>query len=208
MTTADHDRAAAAAMLRAVADLIETRPDIPEPGSDISFYVHGEAAAAAMAAIAAALPCQWRAEISRRILRLISSSRDQPQRAARVAVPAQRLPVGERDPGNAGHHQRARRRRLYPGRGQDGHRVAARRGPSRARRDRPGRRGGVMNPRLWVLIAALAVIARARVAVLPGWVVPLPALILAAEMTACAAFIAWLVRRAARPAPAPAGVPS
>ena len=65
MTTADNTRTAAAAMLRAVADLIESRPDIPEPGSDISFYVHGDDAPAAMAAIAAALPGQWRAEISR-----------------------------------------------------------------------------------------------------------------------------------------------
>ena len=63
MTTTD--RTAAAAMLRAVADLIEARPDIPEPGSDISFYVHGDDAPAAMAAIAAAMPCTWRAEISR-----------------------------------------------------------------------------------------------------------------------------------------------
>jgi hypothetical protein len=61
-----------------------------------------------------------------------------------------------------------------------------------------------MNPKLWVLIVALAVIARARVAVLPGWVVPLPVLVLAAEMTACAAFVAWLVHRAHRPAPSPA----
>ena len=61
-----------------------------------------------------------------------------------------------------------------------------------------------MHPKLWVLIVALAVIARARVAVLPGWVVPLPALILAAEITACAALIAWLACRARRPAPAPA----
>ena len=65
-----------------------------------------------------------------------------------------------------------------------------------------------MHPKLWVLIVALAVIARARVAVLPGWVVPLPVLVLAAEMTACAAFVAWLVCRAHRPAPAPDGAPS
>ena len=67
-----------------------------------------------------------------------------------------------------------------------------------------------MNPKLWVLIVALAVIARARVAVLPGWVVPLPVLVLAAEITACAALVAWLVHRAHRPAPspAPAGGPS
>ena len=60
-----------------------------------------------------------------------------------------------------------------------------------------------MNPKLWVLIVALAVIARARVAVLPGWVVPLPVLVLIAELTACAAFVAWLVYRAHRPAPSP-----
>jgi hypothetical protein len=65
MMTAETDRMAAAAMLRAVADLIESRPDIPEPGSDISFYVHGAGTPATMAAIAAALPCQWRAEIRR-----------------------------------------------------------------------------------------------------------------------------------------------
>jgi hypothetical protein len=62
---ADTTRGGAATTLRAVADLIESRPDIPVPGSDISFYVHGDGAPAAMAAIAAALPCQWRAEISR-----------------------------------------------------------------------------------------------------------------------------------------------
>ena len=61
--------------------------------------------------------------------------------------------------------------------------------------------------KLCILAVALAIIARARVAILPGWVVPLPVLVLAAEITACAAFIAWLVHRA-RPAPAPAGAPS
>jgi len=68
MTTtlpADPARTAAAAILRAVADLIETRPDIPEPRSRISFYLYGEDAPAGMAAIAAALPCQWRASIRR-----------------------------------------------------------------------------------------------------------------------------------------------
>ncbi len=65
MTTTDDTRTAAAAILRAVADLIESRLDIPEPGTDISFYVHGDDAPATMAAIAAALPGQWRAEISR-----------------------------------------------------------------------------------------------------------------------------------------------
>ena len=58
-------RADAAAILRAVADLIQAREDIPVPGGDISFYLHGEDAPAAMAAIAAALPCRWQAEISR-----------------------------------------------------------------------------------------------------------------------------------------------
>ena len=64
-TTADVTRADAAAILRAVADLIETHSDVPVPGSDISFYVRGDDAPATMAAIAAALPCQWQAEISR-----------------------------------------------------------------------------------------------------------------------------------------------
>jgi hypothetical protein len=64
-TTADATRADAAAILRAAADLIETRLDIPVPGTDISFYVRGDDAPAIMAAIAAALPCQWQAEISR-----------------------------------------------------------------------------------------------------------------------------------------------
>jgi len=62
--------------------------------------------------------------------------------------------------------------------------------------------------RLSILLAALAVIARTRVAVLPGWVVPVPALILAAEIIACAAGITWLVlrlRSEARPRTAPAG---
>ena len=65
MTTADPARTDAAAILRAVADLIATRPDIPLPGSDISFYIRGDDAPAAMAAIAAALPCEWQASISR-----------------------------------------------------------------------------------------------------------------------------------------------
>jgi hypothetical protein len=67
-----------------------------------------------------------------------------------------------------------------------------------------------MNPKLWILAVALAVIARARVAVLPGWVVPLPVLLLAAEIAVCATVIAWLVVRARRRAlaPEPAGAPS
>ena len=59
-TTAD-----ATAILRAVADLIEAHPDLPVPGIDISFYVRGDDVPATIATIAAALPCQWRAEISR-----------------------------------------------------------------------------------------------------------------------------------------------
>ena len=43
-----------------------------------------------------------------------------------------------------------------------------------------------MNWKLIVLLALLAVIARARVAVLPGWVVPLPVLIVAALFIVCA----------------------
>jgi hypothetical protein len=65
MTTADTDRTAAAALLRAAADLIEVRADIDLPRGDISFYIRGENVPATMAAIAAALPCDWRAEISR-----------------------------------------------------------------------------------------------------------------------------------------------
>jgi hypothetical protein len=57
--------------------------------------------------------------------------------------------------------------------------------------------------KLCILIAALAIIARARVALLPGWVVPVPVLILAAELTACAALIAWVVHEARHPAPSP-----
>ena len=64
MTTADNTRTAAA-MLRAVADLIESRPDLPEPGADISFYVRGDDVPATMAGIATALPCGWRAEVRR-----------------------------------------------------------------------------------------------------------------------------------------------
>ena len=62
---ADPARTNAAAILRAVADLIETRPDIPVPGASIDFYLTGEDAPATMAAIAAALPCQWRASVNR-----------------------------------------------------------------------------------------------------------------------------------------------
>ena len=59
--------------------------------------------------------------------------------------------------------------------------------------------------KLCILIAAVAVIARARVAVLPGWVVPVPALLVAAELIGCAAFVAWLIHQARRPAAPRAG---
>jgi hypothetical protein len=49
--------------------------------------------------------------------------------------------------------------------------------------------------RLCVLVTALAVIARARVAVLPGWVVPIPVLFLAAALALCAAVVALVVLR-------------
>ena len=59
-------RPAAAAILRAVADLIEARPDIPEPSIRVH-YIFGAAvadAAAVVADVAAALPsCQWRADL-------------------------------------------------------------------------------------------------------------------------------------------------
>jgi hypothetical protein len=63
-TTDPAARAEAAAILRALADLIDSRPDLPLPGTDISFYLHGQAAPATMAAIATALPCPWRVSIS------------------------------------------------------------------------------------------------------------------------------------------------
>jgi hypothetical protein len=68
MTTSatDSTRTITVAILRAVADLIENRPELPEPDCRVSFYVHsGDDTPATMAAIAAALPCGWRARISR-----------------------------------------------------------------------------------------------------------------------------------------------
>lgn len=65
MTTTDPAaRTDAAAILRALADLIDSRPNLPLPGTGISFHLRGEDAAATMAAIATALPCEWRASIS------------------------------------------------------------------------------------------------------------------------------------------------
>jgi hypothetical protein len=45
--------------------------------------------------------------------------------------------------------------------------------------------------RLCIIAAALALIARARVAVLPGWVVPLPVLLTVALFALCATAVAW-----------------
>jgi hypothetical protein len=65
--------------------------------------------------------------------------------------------------------------------------------------------------RLCILAAALALIARARVAVLPGWVVPLPVLLTAALFAVCAVAVAWTVLHTPRvwrtdgTAPDPAG---
>jgi hypothetical protein len=53
--------------------------------------------------------------------------------------------------------------------------------------------------RLCILVAALAVIARARVAVLPGWVVPLPVLLTAALFLVCAAVVARVAVHSPRP---------
>lgn len=63
-----------------------------------------------------------------------------------------------------------------------------------------------MNVKLLILLALLAVIGRARVAVLPGWVVPLPVLIVAALFIACAAVVAWVALHTPRAwvAPGPA----
>jgi hypothetical protein len=60
--------------------------------------------------------------------------------------------------------------------------------------------------RLCILLTALAVIARTRVALLPGWVVPLPALLAAVLALACVTVLALAILRM-RPAPAPAAVP-
>jgi hypothetical protein len=65
-TDSTSTRTTTATILRAVADLIENRPGLPDPDCRISFYVHsGEDTPGTMAAIAAALPCGWHARISR-----------------------------------------------------------------------------------------------------------------------------------------------
>jgi hypothetical protein len=62
--------------------------------------------------------------------------------------------------------------------------------------------------KLMIITAALAVIANARVAVLPGWVVPVPVVFLAVVLAVTGALAALLVLRlriARAPLPAPAG---
>ena len=49
--------------------------------------------------------------------------------------------------------------------------------------------------RLLAVVFALAVIAHARVALLPGWVVPVPAVFLAVTLAATGMFAAWIVLR-------------
>ena len=58
-----------------------------------------------------------------------------------------------------------------------------------------------MTAKLCILAVAVAVIARTRVTLLPGWQVPLAAVLLAATLAACAALTAWLILRARRPVP-------
>lgn len=50
-----------------------------------------------------------------------------------------------------------------------------------------------MTARVLALFVVLALIARVRVAILPGWVVPLPVLIVFAEFVLCATVVAWTV---------------
>jgi hypothetical protein len=61
-----------------------------------------------------------------------------------------------------------------------------------------------MTVKLLILVTALALIVRTRVALLPGWVVPVPALFLAVALTAVGALAALLVLRfRTESAPAP-----
>jgi len=75
------------------------------------------------------------------------------------------------------------------------------------------RPAGIPVTRLCIIAVTLAVIARARVAVLPGWAVPLPVLLLAAVVVVCAAvvaFMAWLMPLTYRtwtPPPSPGSAP-
>jgi hypothetical protein len=59
-------RQEAAAILRAVADMIETRPDLPEPTARITFWVSAHQCGdvpAALAAITSAVPGPWHAAL-------------------------------------------------------------------------------------------------------------------------------------------------
>ncbi|HET9893750.1 MAG TPA: hypothetical protein VFQ44_02340 [Streptosporangiaceae bacterium] len=63
------DRAVAAAVLRAVADLLESRPDLPVPRVDVTYWAwahkHPAGVPQAIAAVAAAIPCpEWATRIS------------------------------------------------------------------------------------------------------------------------------------------------
>lgn len=61
--------------------------------------------------------------------------------------------------------------------------------------------------RLCIIVAALALIARVRVPVLPGWVVPLPVLLTFALFMLCVAVVAWAVLHTPRGWRPPADVP-
>jgi hypothetical protein len=62
------------------------------------------------------------------------------------------------------------------------------------------RRRIVPSTRLLVLLAILVVIARSRVTLVPGWTIPLPALLIFGELLAVAGLVTWLlIRRLGRP---------
>lgn len=66
-----------------------------------------------------------------------------------------------------------------------------------------------MTSKLVILVAALAVIARARVALLPGWVVPVPVVFLAVALAVTVALAALLVLRFhGTPAPSAPAAPT
>jgi hypothetical protein len=62
--------------------------------------------------------------------------------------------------------------------------------------------------KLCIALAALALITRARVALLPGWVVPAPALLLAAMVALCAPLAALVVLRVRADRPRLPAVPA
>lgn len=68
MSAPDEDRRSVlAATLRAVADLIESDPDVPLPKCDFDFYVRGkdESAPAMVAKVTAMFPGPWKPELRR-----------------------------------------------------------------------------------------------------------------------------------------------